>query len=297
MELRHLRYFKVLAETLNFTRAAELLHMAQPPLSRQISQLEEQLGTLLIHRERPLRLTEAGRFFYEQTCTLLEQLESISDNTRRIGQHKRQWLRIGFAPSTLYAVLPELIRELRRDSALELGLTEMTTLQQVDALKSGRIDIAFGRIRIDDPAICQQVLREDPLVAVLPQGHPLAGRQLALAELAQEPFILYPANPRPSYADHVLALFAHHGMSVKVSQWANELQTAIGLVAAGLGVTLVPASVQQQHRTDIHYAGLLDTSAVSPIILSRRQGDMTPIIQHCLALIAKINPADHRENA
>jgi len=144
MELRHLRYFKVLAETLNFTRAAELLHIAQPPLSRQISQLEDELGTLLVARERPLRLTEAGRFFYEQTCTVLQQLQNISDNTRRIGQGQRQWLGIGFAPSTLYNVLPELIRELRQDSELELGLSEMTTLQQVDALKSGRIDIAFG---------------------------------------------------------------------------------------------------------------------------------------------------------
>lgn len=98
MELRHLRYFKVLAETLNFTRAAELLHIAQPPLSRQISQLEDELGTLLVARERPARLTEAGRFFYEQSCTVLHQLQTISDNTRRIGLGQRQWLGIGFAP-------------------------------------------------------------------------------------------------------------------------------------------------------------------------------------------------------
>lgn len=287
MELRHLRYFKVLAETLNFTRAAELLHIAQPPLSRQISQLEDELGTLLVARERPLRLTDAGRFFYEQTCTVLQQLQSINDNTRRIGQGQRQWLGIGFAPSTLYTVLPDLIRELRQDSDLELGLSEMTTLQQVQALKSGRIDIAFGRIRIDDPAIEQQVLCEDPLVAVLPKGHPLSGSPLSLAQLAAEAFILYPANPRPSYADHVLALFAQHGMSIRVSQWTNELQTAIGLVAVGVGITLVPASVQQQHRTDIEYVGLLDSSAVSPIILSRRQGDISPMVQRCLALLER----------
>lgn len=102
-----------------------------------------------------------------------------------------------FCPSTLYTVLPDLIRELRQDSDLELGLSEMTTLQQVQALKSGRIDIAFGRIRIDDPAIEQQVLCEDPLVAVLPKGHPLSGSPLSLAQLAAEAFILYPANPGP----------------------------------------------------------------------------------------------------
>ncbi|CAD5109833.1 LysR family transcriptional regulator [Zestomonas carbonaria] len=285
MELRHLRYFREVAETLNFTRAAERLHIAQPPLSRQIQQLEDLLGVALLERGRPLRLTEAGRFFYEQSGTLLEQLDNICENTRRIGQGQRKWLGIGFAPSTLYDVLPELIRQLRRDGELELGLQEMTTLQQVEALKSGRIDIGFGRIRIDDPAIHQQVLSEDPLVAALPAGHPLLAGPVDLERLSREPFVLYPANPRPSYADHVLALFANHGLSIRVAQWANELQTAIGLVAAGLGVALVPASVQQQHRSDIGYARLLEPEAVSPIILSRRTGDVSALVQRCLALI------------
>ncbi|MDF3937015.1 LysR family transcriptional regulator [Pseudomonas citronellolis] len=289
MELRHLRYFQAVAETLNFTRAAERLHIAQPPLSRQIQQLEELLGVELLERGRPLRLTEAGRFFYEQSGTLLEQLRNICDNTRRIGLGQRQWLGIGFAPSTLYAVLPELIRELRGDAELELGLQEMTTLQQVDALKSGRIDIGFGRMRFDDPAIHQQVLREDPLVAVLPAGHPLLGGPVSLERLSREPFVLYPANPRPSYADHVLALFANHGLGIRVAQWANELQTAIGLVAAGLGVALVPASVQQQHRPDIGYASVLEPEAVSPIVLSRRAGDVSAMVQRCLALIEQVN--------
>jgi DNA-binding transcriptional LysR family regulator len=289
VELRHIRYFQAVAQTLNFTRAAERLNIAQPPLSRQIQQLEEHLGTALLERSRPLQLTEAGRFFYEQSDTLLKQLEQLCENTRRIGQGQRQWLGIGFAPSTLYAVLPELIRELRRDADLELGLQEMTTLQQIEALKSGRINIGFGRIHFDDAAIYQEVLREDPLVAVLPVGHHLIGQQITLERLSKERFVLYPANPRPSYADHVLALFANHGMGIHVSQWANELQTALGLVAAGLGITLVPASVQQQHRADLTYARLEESEAVSPIILSRRAGDISPITQRCLAIISTIN--------
>ncbi|WAB95644.1 LysR family transcriptional regulator [Pseudomonas putida] len=289
MELRHIRYFQAVAQTLNFTRAAERLHIAQPPLSRQIQQLEEHLGTALLERSRPLQLTEAGRFFYEQSDTLLKQLEQLCENTKRIGQGQRQWLGIGFAPSTLYAVLPELIRELRRDADLELGLQEMTTLQQIEALKSGRIDIGFGRIHFDDAAIHQEVLREDPLVAVLPVGHHLIGQPITLERLSKERFVLYPANPRPSYADHVLALFANHGMGIQVSQWANELQTALGLVAAGLGITLVPASVQQQHRADLTYARLEESEAVSPIILSRRASDISPIVRRCLAIISTIN--------
>ncbi|MNM52622.1 HTH-type transcriptional regulator BenM [compost metagenome] len=288
MELRHLRYFRVLAQTLNFTRAAELLHIAQPPLSRQIRQLEETLGVDLLERSRPLRLTEAGRYFYEQSAMLLDQLEQISEGTRRIANSERQWLRIGFAPSTLYDLLPELIRQLRSNQELELGLQEMITLQQVEALKAGRIDIGFGRIHIKDPAIDQQVLREDPLVVALPCGHPLIGQPIDLVRLAFEPFVLYPATPRPSYADHIMALFSSQGLSVQVIQWTNELQTALGLVAAGLGITLVPASVQRQHRDDIVYAPLSEAAAVSPIILSRRVGDNSPQVRHCLGLIERM---------
>ncbi|PSS57323.1 LysR family transcriptional regulator [Pseudomonas sp. BBP2017] len=288
MELRHLRYFRVLAQTLNFTRAAEQLHIAQPPLSRQIRQLEETLGVDLLERSRPLRLTEAGRYFYEQSAMLLDQLEQISEGTRRIANSERQWLRIGFAPSTLYDLLPELIRQLRSYQELELGLQEMITLQQVEALKAGRIDIGFGRIHIKDPAIHQQVLREEPLVVALPCGHPLIGQPIDLMRLAFEPFVLYPATPRPSYADHIMALFSSQGLSVQVIQWTNELQTALGLVAAGLGITLVPASVQRQHRDDIVYAPLSEAAAVSPIILSRRVEDNSPQVQHCLSLIERM---------
>lgn len=197
MELRHLRYFRVVAETLNFTRAAEQLHLAQPPLSRQIQQLEDELGVVLLERSRPLRLTESGRFFYEHSVQLLEQLERVCDDTRRIDKGKRRWLGIGFAPSTLYGALPELIRQLRGSGDIELGLLEMVTLQQVEALKSGRIDIGFGRIHIDDAAVVQTVISEDPLVAALPAGHPLLGAPVSLEQLALEPFVLYPATSGP----------------------------------------------------------------------------------------------------
>ena len=292
MELRHLRYFQAVAQTLNFTRAAEQLHIAQPPLSRQIQQLEDELGVSLLERARPLRLTEAGRYFHEHSSALLHQLDTLRDNTRRIGQGRKTWMGIGFAPSTLYGLLPELIRRLRADEAgeleLELGLSEMTTKQQVEALKAGRIDIGFGRIHIEDPAVVQQVLSQDRLMAVLPAGHPLMGQTVSLGELAHEPFVLYPGQPRPSYADHVLALFSAHGHRIKVAQWTNELQTAIGLIAAGIGITLVPESVRILHRDDIGYCSLVEENATSPIILSRRAGDVSPSVVHCLETIGRV---------
>jgi DNA-binding transcriptional LysR family regulator len=247
--------------------------------------LEDELGVALIERTRPLRLTEAGRFFHEHSSQLLEQLARIGDDTRRVAAGEKRWLGIGFAPSTLYGALPELIRRLRNLGDVELGLSELITLQQLEALKSGRIDVGFGRIVFDDPAITQEILREDPLVAALPAGHPLLGGPVTLAQLAAEPFVLYPGSPRPSYADHVLGIFAAQGLRIRVAQTVNELQTAIGLVAAGIGITLVPASVQRLHRDDIGYTRLLDSSATSPIVVSYRAGDVSPVLRQCLDLL------------
>lgn len=287
MELRHLRYFNAVAQTLNFTRAALQLNIAQPPLSRQIHQLEEELGVSLLERTRPLRLTEAGRFFHEHSSQLLEQLSRISDDTRRVAAGQKRWLGIGFAPSTLYGALPDLIRQLRSVGNIELGLSELITVQQLEALKSGRIDIGFGRLLLDDPTIVQEVLREDPLVVALPAGHRMLNEEIELEALAQEPFILYPGNPRPSYADQVLGVFAQRQLSIHVTQTVNELQTAIGLVAAGVGVTLVPASVQRLHRDDVGYTALRDRSITSPIVMSYRKGDISPVLQQCLSLLSK----------
>jgi DNA-binding transcriptional LysR family regulator len=131
----------------------------------------------------------------------------------------------------------------------------------------------------------QKVIREDPLVAALPIGHPLLAGPVSLEQLAHEPFVLYPGNIRPSYADHVLGLFSRNHLKIRVAQMTNELQTAIGLVAAGIGITLVPTSVQRLHRDDIGYTPLLDAEATSPIIVSHRVGDESAILKLCLQLI------------
>jgi len=292
MDLRQLRYFQAVAQEMNVTRAAEKLHMAQPPLSRQIRALEEELGVLLFERTgRSLRLTEAGRFLLEHSLQLTTRLQEVVDATRRIGQQGRRWFGIGFVPSTLYGFVPELIRRLRSaDPHVDVGLSEMTTLQQMEALKSGRIDIGFGRILFDDPDVEREVLMAEPLVAVVGKSHALAARPahgaVGAAELAGQPFILYPARPRPSYADHVLGLFRAAGWALQVIQEANELQTAIGLVAAGLGVTVVPASVQRLQRDDIVYLPLATAGFTSPVIVSCRKDDRSPFLVQAKALAA-----------
>ncbi len=282
MELRHLRYFVAVAQERNFTRAAERLHIAQPPLSRQIQQLEEELGLQLFEREsRPLKTTEAGRLFLEQAVQVLERVDTVRMMMHRLKEAGKPRFVIGFAASTIYAALPNLIRRFRATAPeVELSLVEMVSYEQIAALKEGRIDVGFGRIRLEDPAVRRDVLRNEPLVVALPVDHKLAGAEgpLGLAELAHEPLIIYPREPRPSYADQVISLFRDRGLEPNIVHEARELQTAIGLVAAEIGCAIVPFSVARLKRDDIVYRDLDDPAAASPIIMSRRAGDTSPML-------------------
>ena len=186
---------------------------------------------------------------------------------------------IGMVGSLLYGQLPQLIRRLRQTDDLELLLLELTTVNQVQALKAGRIDIGFGRIRLDYTYIAQEVLFDEPIVAALPAHHPLVGTIPTLAQLAEYPLIIYPASPRPSYADAVLSLFRLRGLKVKVIQETNELQTAIGLVASDLGFSLVPEQVMRMQRDEVTYVRLAERNITSPIICSRRREPVTPAMQ------------------
>lgn len=280
MEIRHLRYFVTVARERNFTRAAEKLHIAQPPLSRQIQQLEEEIGMVLFDRDsRPLRLTEAGRLLFEHAAQVLERFDDLRTMMRRFREAERPRFVIGFVASTIYAALPNLIRRFRaKMPELDVSLVEMVSLEQIAALKEGRIDVGFGRIRFDDPAVRRDVLREERLVVALPLSHPLLEREgsLSFTELAGEPLILYPRVPRPSYADQVISIFRDRGLEPKIAHEARELQTAIGLVAAEVGICIVPTSVQRLRRDDVVYRELVEQTITSPIIMSRRTNDQSP---------------------
>ncbi|MCK0745215.1 LysR family transcriptional regulator [Chromohalobacter nigrandesensis] len=287
MELHHLRCFCAVAEDLNLTKAAQKLHMAQPPLTRKIKQLEEEMGAqLFVRQARGLSLTPAGQFFYEHSLQILDKLDTTIHATRRMVRSKRALFGVGFVPSVFYGQLPSLVRQLRQNDDVELTLAELTTVQQIQALKAGRIDIGFGRLRIDDPEIEQEVLFEEPMVAAVPTGHILEGTQPTIAELSNYPMVLFPASPRPSLADIVLGLFRRRGMKVNVVQETNELQTALGLIASGFGITLVPEQVRRLQRDGISYVYLADTDITIPIICSRRKGEpLTPIMQETNAIL------------
>lgn len=291
MDLRHLRYFVAVADEQNFTRAAEKLHISQPPLSRQIQDLEEELGLALFERgSRPLKLTEGGRFFYGHATRLLEQAEQAIRTTKRIA-HMQSRLVIGFVPSTIYGALPRLVRLFRAaQPQTELALVEMSSVEQIEALKNGRIDVGFGRVRLDDPSVKREVLREEALGVAIPMEHELAAERgaLSLADIAKHEHLVYPRNPRPSYADQVLALFRDLGLEPRAVHEVQELQTALGLVASGMGLCLVPASANRMRPDEVIYRPVAEPKAVSPIIMSTRIHDQSTDIVLLRSLIDDI---------
>lgn len=291
MELRHLRYFVAVAEERNFTRAAKRLFIAQPPLSRQIQQLEDELGVELIEKgSRPLRLTEAGRFFQVHAQELLAKAAELKTMTQRVGKIERA-LSIGFVASTLYGLLPQIVRRFReRYPAVDVSLHEMTTMQQLQALKEGQIDVGFGRVKSEDAQIRRIVLREERLIVALPAGHPraLPDTPLRLVDLLMETLIVYPKAPRPSFADQVLAVFSERGIMPRQVLEVRELQIAIGLVAAGQGLALVPDSVGGMKRADVAYRPVADRDAISPVMFSVRKMDTAQELRDMLAVIYEI---------
>ncbi len=291
MDLRQLRYFVTVANERNFSRAADRLHIAQPPLSRQIQQLEGEVGAELIDRSsRPLRLTEPGRLFYEQAVQVLSRVEEMRTMMKRALKIEKRQFVIGFVGSVLYGHLPELVREFRRAAPeVEVHLVELVSLEQIGALKDGRIDIGFGRVRFDDDEVRRIILREEPLMAALPIDHPLEKQSgpVSLEQLADERLILYPRAPRPGYADQVIALFHDRGLEPRIAHEARELQIAVGLVAAEEGVCIVPVSVQKSRVEGVRYKRLVEP-ATSPIIMSYRLGDKRPELNLMADVIARM---------
>ena len=290
MDLRQIRYFVAVAATRNFTRAAEQMHIAQPPLSRQIQQLEDELGVQLFQRNsRPVRLTEAGRLFYEQALQVLHRVDQMKNAARQVGRNQRQSISIAYVASTLYGGLPMLVRMFRkRYPDTDVHLVDMGSIQQIQELKSGRIDLGLGRIRTNDSSVSRTVLREERLVLAIAPGSPLAADsgRIGLPALADQRLIVYPKDPRPSFADHVLGLLHDQGIQPAEIHEVRELQAALGLVAAEMGVCIMPAAARL--RSDLVYRLIDDELATSPIILSHRINDDSWYIAAIKQLIAEM---------
>ncbi|WP_298145104.1 LysR family transcriptional regulator [uncultured Acinetobacter sp.] len=273
MELRHLKYFVTVAEEQSFTKAAEKLFIAQPPLSRQIQNLENELGVLLFERvSRPLQLTEAGQFLYQHAVKLIANAEEVKSMTKRVGMVERT-VRIGFVGSLLYGLLSRIVYFYRQQyPQLKIELIEMTTTHQIPALKEGRIDVGFGRLRVSDPAIRRVLLRKERLMLAVHASHFLAQQKqgIYLADLVNETIFLYPAQPKPNFSSQIVNLFSEYSLELKNFREVREIQLALGLVAAGEGICIVPESAKTLQLTHLHYIPILDENAISPVFMATR---------------------------
>lgn len=277
MELRHLRYFIAVAEELHFGRAAQALGISQPPLSQQIQALEQELGARLFERtNRRVALSEAGRLFLEEARQVLAQVDKAADVARRAQLGELGEMKIGFTSSAPFnSSIPKAIYSFRqRFPAVHLNLKEMSSRDVADALLDESIEVGLMRpLPLPDSLIATELLRE-PLVAVLNAAHPLAqGSEpgINMADLAHEPFVFFPRSYGSGLHAQLLSLARQAGFTPHFAQEAAEVMTIIGLVSAGLGVSVLPASFQRMRIDGVVYRTLLDEDAVTAVWLVQRR--------------------------
>lgn len=287
MELRHLRYFVVVAEELHFGRAAEKLSISQPPLSQQIQMLETEIGAKLFYRtSRSVTLTDAGKVFLTDAKRIISDTQQAALDARRAAKGELGRLGIGFVASATYDILPDILSKYRLkypDVALELY--EMNAAQQAPSLRDHKIDIAFARPDVAADDLITETVVVEELLAAVPDSFIKHGDRLSLQELADELFILYPRDPKPSYADYIIGICESSGFTPRISQETQQMQTALSLVSAGLGITLVPASLQNMRRRGVHYLSFNSPAPVTRLSIVHRRDDKSPILHNFITLV------------
>lgn len=265
--------------------AAERLHVVPTAISMQLSQLEEHLGGELFDRtRRPMAPTDLGKFFYPRAKELLLQAARLDDEARGIATGRLGWLGIGFTRSSTFTILPQAIRRFRAAfPEVQLDLVEALSEYQPEQLRQGRIDIGISRFIGETAApadLCHAVTLDDPLVAVLPVSHPLAQQaSVSVAEFASVPFILYPKDAHSPFGQQLLATLTQGGLAPAVAYSAVEIYTALSLVGAGLGGTLVGRSIAANNRSDVAFIPLRDLNTSTALVAVTRAGDNSHLVR------------------
>ncbi len=297
MEIRHLRYFIAVAEEQNFRRAAERLFMTQPPLSQQISLLEEDLGVLLFDRtHRQIRLTVAGEVFLEDAYQILAQVDRARGRAKRADKGEVGQLTIGYT-SFVHCPLFRIILQRYRTQfpEVEIILHDLVTIEQMKQLSTNTLDLSFAThaslafSSLEETQLLQECILREPVVAVLPVNHPLAGRSpLPFAALADEPWIWFARQFDPATYDYMTRLFETVGFRPKVTQEVNQLQLVISLVAAGLGVGLVTTSTERLSSQDVVYLDLVDPTPIAEFNVVWRRDDTSPLLHAFLTTAREV---------
>ena len=295
MELRHLRYFVVVAEELHFRRAAERLHMSQPPLSQQIRALEEEVGaTLLLRNQRKVELTAAGQGFLIRAREILDAVEDAARQARRVQRGEVGRLAVGFVGSAMYSFVPELLRAFREHAPdITLRLHDLGTSEQLRQLEDGRLDVGFIRVPRARPELKIETVLEEPVVAALPDAHPLAQRSLLkLEDLEDEPLVLLTRASAPGLREALADAIDRLGGEERIVQEVAETQTVVGLVAAGVGVSLVPDSVRALGRPGVTYRPLEGDVPKVRLTMAWRAADDSPVLARFLEMARAAAPAE-----
>lgn len=281
MELRHLRYFLAVAEELHFGRAALRLQMAQPPLSQQIKQLEAELGVQLLERtRRRVSLTAAGAVFQQEAKALLGQLEQAVCKTRQADRGEVGSLAIAFVSSAMYSLLPNYLKQFREQyPQVAVVLHELSTQEQIQGLLENRLDIGFMRPPVEHEALSVKSVLQEPLVAALPVNHRLATYQeISVGDLQSEPFVLFTRAKATHLYDQIISICQQGGFSPNVVQQAAQMQTILSLVAAELGVAIVPDSLCNLQRRGVCFIPFVEPSPLSELCMVWRQDRSMPVI-------------------
>jgi DNA-binding transcriptional LysR family regulator len=290
IELRHLRYFLVVAEELHFSRAADRLDIAQPPLSQMIRRLERELGVSLFHRtKRRVSLTDAGIVFQEEAKRTLAQAEHAIQSVRRASRGELGRLVVGFIGSATYSVLPPIVRRFREQyPEVDLALQELSTVQQIRALCDGQLQVGFLRPFAPEPLLKSKVVLQEPLLVALPEHHRLTRQtRIAMRMLANEPFIFFPRALAPELHDQIISLCQRARFSPRVVQEAMQLPTIVSLVAAGIGVAVIPASLRNLGRVGVHYSSIRESTPKAELVVAWRAEQSSALLQSFLRAIAE----------
>jgi DNA-binding transcriptional LysR family regulator len=289
MELRHLRYFVALAEELSFTRAAHRLHMSQPPLSTQISQLEEEIGVLLFERSsRRVQLTSAGQAFLADARTILDRVRAAASHARAVGSGLAGRIEIGLSGSHFQGPLPSIIaRYLDEHPDVAIVLSELKPAIQLEELRSRRIDLSISRTPVDDAVFTSIRLWSDPVVAALPRGHALGKRKsISLHELRDQRFVMFRLDSS-AYARYLHNCCVQAGFAPLVVQTVVEVPAIISMVAAGIGVALVPQSASHLHTEAVDFVSLGADAPKSDVFIVLRRDESSSVVTEFTRLIAK----------
>ncbi len=288
MELRHLHYFKAVAEELNFRKAADRLFISQPGLSRQIRQLEEELSVTLLDRDqRNVSLTAAGTYLKAEVDFLLNHLETIKGQLNQIQAGKIGELRIGFLGSASNQIIPRLMSKLNAHQPLvNVNLEELSNSLQVEMVQKDKLDIGFVRLNSVPDELEMKTIARDSFSLVVPKNHPITAVDfISMNQFKEESFVLFSSDYSNFYYDQIIGICRDAGFLPKIQHKSVHALTIFKLVESGLGVAIVPTSIQEGYEINVRFMEIPDIPQFTELVVIWKTGNRNPVLKQVLDLI------------